>query len=51
MRADAIGGFELIFPVVFKTAATSQYAAIREFKRIVRLALKEHGRYRDDNQI
>ena len=32
---------ELIFPVVFKTLATKQYAPVREFRRRVRLALEE----------
>jgi small conductance mechanosensitive channel len=39
---DAIKGSELIFPVVFKTKATKQYAPVREFRRRVRLALEEH---------
>jgi small conductance mechanosensitive channel len=38
---DAIKGSEQIFPVVFKTVATQQYAPVREFKRRVRLALEE----------
>ena len=32
----------LIFPVVFKTLATKQYAPVREFRRRVRLALEEN---------
>jgi small conductance mechanosensitive channel len=40
---DAIKGSELIFPVVFKTLATKQYAPVREFRRRVRLALEEQG--------
>jgi small conductance mechanosensitive channel len=42
LGVDAIKGSELIFPVVFKTLATKQYAPIREFRRRVRLALEEH---------
>ncbi len=38
---DAIKGSELIFPVVFKTPATKQYALVREFRRRVRLALEQ----------
>jgi len=40
---DAVKGSEIIFPVVFKTLATKQYAPVREFRRRVRLALEEHG--------
>ena len=36
-------GSELIFPVVFKTLATQQYAPVREFRRRVRLALEENN--------
>ncbi len=39
---DAIKGSELIFPVIFKTRATKQYAPVREFRRRVRLALEEN---------
>jgi small conductance mechanosensitive channel len=39
---DAVKGSEIIFPVVFKTLATRQYAPVREFRRRVRLALEEH---------
>jgi small conductance mechanosensitive channel len=42
LGVDAIKGSELIFPVVFKTKATKQYAPVREFRRRVRLALEEH---------
>jgi small conductance mechanosensitive channel len=42
LGVDAIKGSELIFPVVFKTVATQQFAPVREFKRRVRLALEEH---------
>jgi small conductance mechanosensitive channel len=42
LGVDAVKGSELIFPVVFKTRATQQYAAVREFRRRVRLALEEN---------
>ena len=42
LGVDAVKGSELIFPVVFKTLATQQYAPIREFRRRVRLALEEN---------
>lgn len=42
LGVDAIKGSELIFPVVFKTPPTKQYALIREFRRRVRLALEQH---------
>lgn len=42
LGVDAVKGSELIFPVVFKTKATQQYAPVREFKRRVRLALEEN---------
>lgn len=42
LGVDAIKGSEVIFPVVFKTRATQQYAPVREFRRRVRLALEEH---------
>lgn len=42
LGVDAIKGSEVIFPVVFKTRATKQYAPVREFRRRVRLALEEH---------
>jgi len=42
LGVDAIKGSELIFPVVFKTLATKQYGPIREFRRLVRLALQQH---------
>ena len=41
LGVDAIKGSELIFPVVFKTLATKQYAPVREFRRRVRMALEE----------
>jgi small conductance mechanosensitive channel len=43
LGVDAIKGSELIFPVVFKTLATKQYAPMREFRKRVRLALEEQG--------
>jgi len=43
LGVDAIKGSELIFPVIFKTLATKQYAPMREFRRRVRLALEEQG--------
>ena len=43
LGVDAIKGSELIFPVVFKTLATQQYAPVREFRRRVRLALEKQG--------
>lgn len=42
LGVDAVKGSELIFPVVFKTLATQQYAPVREFRRRVRLALEEN---------
>jgi len=42
LGVDAVKGSEIIFPVVFKTLATQQYAPVREFRRRVRLALEEH---------
>jgi small conductance mechanosensitive channel len=43
LGVDAIKGSELIFPVVFKTLATKQYAPVREFRRRVRLALEKQA--------
>jgi small conductance mechanosensitive channel len=43
LGVDAVRGSQLIFPVVFKTLPTQQYAPVREFQRRVRLALEEHG--------
>jgi small-conductance mechanosensitive channel len=37
---DAMKGSQMIFPVLFKTRANQQYAAVREFQRRVRLALE-----------
>lgn len=42
LGVDAMRGSQLIFPVVFKTKATQQYAPIREFQRRVRIALEEN---------
>jgi small conductance mechanosensitive channel len=42
LGVDSVKGSEMIFPVVFKTAPTQQYAPIREFRRRVRLALEEN---------
>jgi len=39
LGVDAVKGSELVFPVIFKTKATQQYAPVRDFKRRVRLAL------------
>ena len=43
LGVDAIKGSELIFPVVFMTLPSKQYAPVREFRRRVRLALEEQG--------
>jgi len=42
LGVDSVKGSEMIFPVIFKTTATQQYAPVREFRRRVRLALEEH---------
>jgi small conductance mechanosensitive channel len=42
LGVDAVRGSEIVFPVVFKTLATKQYAPVREFRRRVRLALEEN---------
>jgi moderate conductance mechanosensitive channel len=42
LGVDSMKGSQLIFPVVFKTKATQQYAPVREFQRRVRLALEEN---------
>ena len=39
LGVDAVKGSEIVFPVVFKTLATKQYGPMREFRRLVRLAL------------
>jgi small conductance mechanosensitive channel len=43
LGVDSINGSQVVYPVVFKTQATKQYAPIREFKRRVRIALEENG--------
>lgn len=40
LGVDSVKGSQMIFPVVFKTRATQQYGAIRDFQRRVRLALE-----------
>jgi moderate conductance mechanosensitive channel len=42
LGVDSMKGSQLIFPVVFKTKATQQYAPVREFQRRVRIALQEN---------
>ncbi len=42
LGVDSMRGSQLIFPVVFKTLATQQYAPMREFQRRVRIALEEN---------
>lgn len=42
LGVDSVKGSELIFPVIFKTLATKQFAPMREFRRQVRLALAEN---------
>jgi small conductance mechanosensitive channel len=42
LGVDAIRGSQLIFPVVFRTLATKQYAPMREFHRRVWAALEEN---------
>jgi len=52
LGVDAVKGSEVVFPVVFKTLATKQYAPVREFRRLVRLALEEnHMLPGDPNRI
>ena len=43
LGVDAVKGSEIIFPVLFKTRATKQYAPVREFRRRVRLALEKNN--------
>jgi small conductance mechanosensitive channel len=43
LGVDSVKGSEIVFPVVFKTLATQQYAPVREFRRLVRLALEAHN--------
>ncbi len=40
LGVDSIKGSEVVYPVVFKTLATKQYAPVREFRRRVRIALE-----------
>jgi small-conductance mechanosensitive channel len=40
---DAIKGSEVIYPIVIKTRARTQYAAIREMQKRIRLALQENN--------
>jgi moderate conductance mechanosensitive channel len=42
LGVDAVKGSEMIYPVLFKTLPTQQYAPVREFRRRVRLALEEN---------
>jgi small conductance mechanosensitive channel len=42
LGVDSMKGSQLIFPVIFKTKATQQYAPVREFQRRVRIALEEN---------
>jgi len=42
LGVDSVKGSQMIYLVTFKTRATQQYGAIREFQRRVRLALEEH---------
>jgi small conductance mechanosensitive channel len=42
LGVDAVKGSEQIFPVIFRTKANQQFAAMREFRRRVRLALEEN---------
>jgi small conductance mechanosensitive channel len=52
LGVDSMKGSQLIFPVVFRTKATQQYAPIREFQRRVRLALEaNHMLPGDPNRV
>jgi len=52
LGVDAMRGSQLIFPVVFKTKATRQYAPMREFQRRVRIALEaNHMLPGDPNRV
>lgn len=42
LGVDAVKGSEMIYPVLFKTLPTKQYAPVREFRRRVRLALEQN---------
>jgi moderate conductance mechanosensitive channel len=43
LGVDAIKGSQVIYPVQMKTKANQQWAAEREMRRRIRLALAEHG--------
>jgi small conductance mechanosensitive channel len=43
LGVDSIKGSEIVFPVIFKTRATKQFAPMREFRRRVRLALEQNN--------
>jgi small conductance mechanosensitive channel len=43
LGVDAVHGSEVVFPVVFKTLPTKQFAPVREFRRRVRLALEANN--------
>jgi small conductance mechanosensitive channel len=52
LGVDSMKGSQLIFPVVFRTKATQQYAPMREFQRRVRLALEaNHMLPGDPNRV
>jgi small conductance mechanosensitive channel len=52
LGVDSMKGSQLIFPVVFRTKATQQYAPVREFQRRVRLALEaNHMLPGDPNRV
>jgi small conductance mechanosensitive channel len=52
LGVDSMKGSQLIFPVLFRTKATQQYAPIREFQRRVRLALEaNHMLPGDPNRV
>ena len=38
---DSIKGSEVMYPIVLKTRARKQFAAVREIQRRIRLALEE----------
>ena len=40
---DSIKGSEVIYPIVLKTRARTQYAAIRDLRKRIRAALQENG--------
>lgn len=42
LGVDSLKGSQLIFPVLFKTRATQQFAPVREFQRRVRIALEQN---------